>query len=87
MFTPKKVSALDPEIRRFCTEVLDSVGTDGFDFATDIGDVVPMRVIGMLLGIPTDQQEAIRDGLTGYDKITTSTANAGSSIPNSCSIT
>jgi cytochrome P450 len=67
MFTPKKVSALDPEIRRFCTEVLDSVGTDGFDFATDIGDVVPMRVIGMLLGIPTNQQEAIRDGLTGYD--------------------
>ena len=65
MFTPKKVGALESDIRKFSTDVLDSVGNEGFDFATDIGDVVPMRVIGMLLGIPTDQQEAVRDRLTG----------------------
>lgn len=67
MFTPKKIAAIDPQIRAFCTDVLDSVGPDGFDFVLDIGDVVPMRTIGMLLGIPVDQEESIRDALGGGD--------------------
>ena len=33
----------------------------GFDFVGDLGAQMPMRVIGMLLGIPDDDQEAIRD--------------------------
>jgi cytochrome P450 len=37
------------------------VGTDRFDFVADIGAQMPMRVIGMLLGIPEQDQEAIRD--------------------------
>ena len=66
MFTPKKVAALESQIRTFCADILDPfVGTGGFDFVADIGLEVPMRVIGMLLGIPWDQQEAIRDRLTG----------------------
>ena len=32
-----------------------------FDFVADLGAQMPMRVIGMLLGIPEQDQEAIRD--------------------------
>ena len=39
------------------------VGSGGFDFIADLGKFMPMRVIGMLLGIPEQDQEAIRDRL------------------------
>ena len=37
------------------------VGSGGFDFIADLGTQMPMRTIGMLLGIPEEQQEALRD--------------------------
>jgi cytochrome P450 len=37
------------------------VGTDRFDFVADLGAQMPMRVIGMLLGVPEEFQEAARD--------------------------
>ena len=37
------------------------VGAGGFDFIADLGAQMPMRTIGMLLGIPEEDQEAIRD--------------------------
>jgi cytochrome P450 len=37
------------------------VGSGGFDFIRDLGAQMPMRTIGMLLGIPEQDQEAIRD--------------------------
>ncbi len=62
VFTPKKMNALEPQIREFCARSLDPlVGADGFDFIRDLGAQMPMRVIGMLLGIPEEDQEAIRD--------------------------
>ncbi len=62
VFTPRKVAALEPKIRELCAACLDPyVGTDGFDFVTDLGAQMPMRVIGMLLGVPEDDQQAIRD--------------------------
>jgi cytochrome P450 len=62
MFTPKKVAALEPRIREFCGRALDPlVGEDRFDFVKDLGSLMPMWVIGMLLGIPEQDQEAIRD--------------------------
>jgi cytochrome P450 len=62
MFTPRKVNALEPKIREFCGRCLDPVGGTGhFDFVKDLGAQMPMRVIGMLLGIPEEEQEAIRE--------------------------
>ena len=62
VFTPKKMSALEPQIREFCARALDPhVGSNGFDFVGDLGAQMPMRVIGMLLGIPEEDQEAVRD--------------------------
>jgi cytochrome P450 len=64
VFTPKKMDALEPRVRAFCAETLDPhVGAGGFDFVHDLGAVMPMRTIGMLLGIPEQDQEAIRDRL------------------------
>ncbi len=62
MFTPRKINALEPKIREYCARSLDPiVGTGNFDFVKDFGAQMPMRVIGMLLGIPEEDQEAIRD--------------------------
>jgi cytochrome P450 len=62
VFTPRKVNALEPKVRRFCADSLDPlVGTGRFDFVADLGAPMPMRVIGMLLGIPEADQAAVRD--------------------------
>jgi cytochrome P450 len=62
MFTARKVAALEPMIRRLCADLLDPlVGTGRFDFATDLGAIMPTRVVGMLIGIPDDQSEVVRD--------------------------
>jgi cytochrome P450 len=62
MFTPRKINDLEPKIREFCARSLDPlVGTDHFDFVGDLGAQMPMRVIGMLLGVPEEDQEAARD--------------------------
>ena len=61
VFTPKKMNALESQIRTFCAQVLDPlVGGDGFDFIADLGTQMPMQVIGMLLGIPLHDQQAVR---------------------------
>ena len=62
LFTPRKVAALEPQIREFTARCLDPlVGTGQFDFVNDLGEQMPMRVIGMLLGIPEDRQRQITD--------------------------
>jgi cytochrome P450 len=63
VFTPKRMDALEEQVRAYCASCLDPlVGTDRFDFVKDLGAQLPMRVIGMLLGIPESDQAAIRDG-------------------------
>jgi len=62
VFTPRKMNAIEPKVREFCARSLDPlVGTGGFDFIGDLGAQMPMRTIGMLLGIPEQDQEALRD--------------------------
>jgi cytochrome P450 len=62
MFTPRKIAALEQQIRDYCAQSLDPlVGTGQIDFVGDLGAQMPMKVISMLLGIPEDDQEFIRD--------------------------
>jgi cytochrome P450 len=62
VFTPKKMGALEPQIRDLCAQSLDPlVGADEIDIISDLGAQMPMRVIGMLLGIPEQDQESVRD--------------------------
>ncbi len=62
VFTPRRVNEIEPMIREFCARTLDpKVGTGRFDFIHDLGTQMPMRTIGLLLGIPEGDQEALRD--------------------------
>ena len=62
VFTPRKVLALEPRIREFTARCLDPlIGTGRFDFVKDLGAQMPMRVIGMLLGIPESDQRHVTD--------------------------
>ena len=62
VFTPRRMAAIEPKVREFCARSLDPlVGSGGFDFVEHLGAQMPMRTIGMLLGIPEQDQEAIRD--------------------------
>jgi cytochrome P450 len=66
MFTNRQVSRLEPEIRSLCVELMDPlVGSTKFDIVGEVASIVPMRVIGMLLGIPVDEQVRIRDHILG----------------------
>ena len=58
VFTPRKMNAIEPKVREFCARSLAPlVGSGGFDFIADLGAQMPMRTIGMLLGIP-ERREA-----------------------------
>ncbi len=62
LFTPRRVAELEPQIRAFAARSLDPiVGSGRFDFIADLGAQLPMRTIGMLLGIPESDQVAIRE--------------------------
>ncbi|HUJ64290.1 MAG TPA: cytochrome P450 [Acidimicrobiales bacterium] len=64
VFTPRRMLEIEPKVREFCARSLDPLqGTGGFDFIRDLGAQMPMRTIGMLLGIPEQDQERIRDRL------------------------
>jgi cytochrome P450 len=71
VFTPKAMNDIEPKVREFCARTLDPlVGSGRFDFVTDLGAIMPMRTIGYLLGIPEQDQEAIRDALDEGLRIT-----------------
>jgi cytochrome P450 len=62
VFTPKKMNAIEPQVREFCRRALEPYEDgDGFDFVQDLGGPLAMRTIGMLLGIPDEDQRAIKD--------------------------
>ncbi|HVN51344.1 MAG TPA: cytochrome P450, partial [Acidimicrobiales bacterium] len=71
VFTPKRMSAIEPQVREFCARALDPLVEEGrFDFIADLGAQMPMKTIGMLLGIPEEDQERIRDRIDEGLRIT-----------------
>jgi cytochrome P450 len=59
-FTPRRISALEPQIRALCRRYLDEVPSERFDLVRDYGAKLPMMVIGMLLGVPEEDREFVR---------------------------
>ncbi|ODQ93639.1 cytochrome P450 [Mycolicibacterium holsaticum] len=60
-FTPRKMQAIEEQVRAFCAACLDPLRDgDRLDFTTDLGAEMPMRVIGMLVGIPDSLQRTVR---------------------------
>jgi cytochrome P450 len=61
-FTPRKINALEPKIREFTQRCLDPlIGSSDFDFVKHLGSVMPMRVVGMLFGIPEHYQRLVQE--------------------------
>ena len=62
VFTPRAVSQLEDDVHEFCARTLDALaGRERFDMMGDLAREVPMRVMGLLLGIPeSDQPRAPR---------------------------
>jgi len=62
LFTPRRIAEIEPQVRAYCARSLDPlIGSGSLDFIADLGSQMPMRVIGMLLGIPEEDQEELRD--------------------------
>src|SRR5215213_7319741 len=62
VFTARRMAAIEDQILWYCVNCLDPlVGSDGFDIIAELASMMPMRVIGMLLGIPESEQVTVRD--------------------------
>ncbi|HEX2212192.1 MAG TPA: cytochrome P450 [Mycobacterium sp.] len=62
VFTPRRMAELEDQIRRYCINCLNPlVGVERFDIIAELASMMPMRVIGMLLGIPESEQVSVRD--------------------------
>jgi cytochrome P450 len=62
VFSPRRIRDLEPLVREYCVRCLDPlVGESRFDLIEKLGLEMPMRVIGMLMGIPEDSQAVFRD--------------------------
>lgn len=60
-FTPRRVAALEGEIRTLCSGLLDAQqGLERFDYVQDFGAKVPANVIAALLGVPPSDRESVR---------------------------
>jgi cytochrome P450 len=61
-FTPARIDALEPEIRRIAKRHLDPImGRDECDFQAEFGMKFPMDVIGALVGFPEESRETFRE--------------------------
>ena len=60
-FTPRRMAALEEDIRSLCARLLDEqVGKGQFDYVQDFGAKVPAYVIAALLGVPPEDRDMFR---------------------------
>ncbi len=62
MFSPRRMRELEPRVRELTIRVLEPLmERDEFDVIHDVGWQIPMQVIGMLLGIPEQDLQKVRE--------------------------
>ena len=62
LFTPRAVSRIEPQIRDlFQSAARELSGEPKFDFVKDFANMLPIQVIGMLLGLPERDHVALRE--------------------------
>lgn len=61
LFTPRRMNSMEAKIREICEECLVPLHErGGFDLIEDFGAIMPMRIIGLLLGIPEQDHAKVR---------------------------
>ena len=59
-FTPRRVSELEPKLRRVCRELVDAVAGRGeCDFVREVAAPLPMIMIGDMLGVAPEDRDAL----------------------------
>ena len=89
-FTPRRIAAIDDDIRRIAAELLDPhVGSGGFDFVQDFAAILPPTVISTLLGVPPSERDWLRHEVDrifhieeGVGMINPVSRNAGLNVRN-----
>jgi cytochrome P450 len=62
LFTPRAVSAIEGRVRILFEEAAEAlIGQDHFDFVRDFANMLPIQVIGMLLGLPDSDLVSLRN--------------------------
>jgi cytochrome P450 family 142 subfamily A polypeptide 1 len=56
-FTPRRIAALEPQVTKIVTDVLDAF--PGGDFISGVAALIPLYVIGDLLGIPPEDRDQL----------------------------
>ena len=59
-FTRRAVNALEPQIRRCLSSLLDDVDPAGFDLMEAVADPLPITVIAEMLGVPPEDRARFR---------------------------
>jgi cytochrome P450 len=76
-FTPRAIGKLEDGIRRRAASMIDGLLTaGGGDWIEDVADVLPMSVIGDIIGIPDDDRPHIFDTLDRILKANSSDAHS-----------
>jgi cytochrome P450 len=61
-FTPPRIRELEGYIRSLTTDILDSVSDRGeVEFVTEVAALLPVYVIGEMLGVPREDQHLIKE--------------------------
>jgi cytochrome P450 len=61
LFTPKQIGRIEPAVRELFENAADAlVGAERFDFVHDFANMLPIQVIGMLLGLPAEDYASLR---------------------------
>ena len=72
-FTPKAIGKLEDGIRRRAAVMVDGLlSAGGGDWIDDVADVLPMSVIGDIIGIPEDDRPEVFDTLDRILKVASS---------------
>jgi cytochrome P450 len=72
-FTPKAINKLEEGIRRRAAQMVDGLlSAGGGDWIDDVADVLPMTVIGDIIGIPDQDRPEIFDTLDRILKVASS---------------
>jgi cytochrome P450 len=76
LFTPKQIGRIEPQVRELFERAADAlVGAERFDFVQDFANMLPIQVIGMLLGLPSEDYASLRTVLHASQ-------NEGTADPN-----